>query len=160
MSDLIKAADDIRIFAAKVKGFVSVAEAIEKIGSFDQAAKDAEARKNKAYEAEVKAVKSLEVAEADLKLAHGKIAEAEEKSALIEQTAHARANTIIAEAHAKSDAVLAEGVAKKAKLASDVIEARAELGDLMDKIEQAKADLQVIKAQKEEVKKQLSAFLK
>lgn len=95
------AADQIKSLAAKFKGLFVLAEELEKIGSLDQAARDAQIRKEKAYADADKAMKEYEHNKIALEKAKAEIVEVEEKAKSIEASANKKASELIASAQEK-----------------------------------------------------------
>jgi chromosome segregation ATPase len=133
-----EAADALRRASKLLESFKMAHDAMESIGSIDQAAKEAEARAVKA-KAEFEAwQKELEEARAAVRLERGKVKKAEED-------AKAKAEAILAEASAKAEAQAAQSM-ELAKAGAESLIASAQkqkqaLNDECAKLQDQKARL-------------------
>ena len=121
--DLIQAADLVKAHAKKYEQLMGVAAELERIGSFDQARREAEA-------AQGRAVADLEKARGELAVVLGKVGEV-----------RAEADFIIGQAQERAAVIVAEAEGKAARTA-EVAEAK-----IADKIAVAQAKLESIKAE-------------
>jgi chromosome segregation ATPase len=147
MSQFTKAADDIKSVANKLRGFLEIADALEKIGNIEHAAKSAEAVKEKAN-AEALAAKA-QAAEAAKKLdaVLVDVNVAKEMAAEIEQNAKAKSAELLDEAKAKVLQVEADIENQKLQAKHAQVSAVKELSDLNEQIISKKNELSDIKSQ-------------
>lgn len=157
MSNFSKAADDIKTIASKLKQFIELSEALEKIGSVEQAARDAEAKKSLAYKETEAAYAELEKAKKKLEAAEAGIFAANVKAKDLEEAAFNKAKAIVSEAHDKAAAVEKAMQAKSKELDQKFIAATAELKNYNDEIAAKAEELAHIKAEIDAVK---AKFLK
>lgn len=165
--DFLNAADAIRKEASKYEKFVFVAEALSKIGSIEQATKDAESRKAAAYEATQKAEADLLSAKANVAAVEDRsrhmIASAGDEANRIRQQAADDARTIAAGAERDAQAVLASARndaanvadmarANAAALAREAQEARTQMTSALAARDAAKAELAKLNAQIDEAR--------
>lgn len=160
MSNAMKAAEDIKQLARKFKPLFDAAEALEQIGSLEQAKRDAEIAKDKSYK-EVELIKAdIQALGFDFEKAQVRVAEAGEKAEQVEKRAYEKAQIILGEAEKKaSDIVYSaqkqvrvfEG--EKASLEQEVKSAKLE-------VLEKKKELQSIIDQIAEMKSKIAAFVK
>lgn len=160
MSNAMKAADDLKSIAKRFQGIMEVAQILEKIGSLEQAERDAVARKEAAYAEEKKA--QLLILDLD-----GKIAVKQEAIKIAES----QADHIVVKAKEKAQQVyneLAEKNAASLKQANEIkvlAEAavsakRVEVEELNKLISAKKLELEDVSSQIAAVKSKLSALFK
>lgn len=145
MNQAQKAAEDIKHFANKFKGLLEIADAIESIGSLEQASSEAKSMKESAQKELEPIQKLLNEKKAELASVQDSI-----KSAI------ANANGIEIAAQKKHDQILKEGREAVKVLNDDVNKRRADLGGDLIRHE---ANLNSIKGQVEEKKAELALIL-
>ena len=148
MNQFIEAADAIRTIAKRLEGFALAADALERIGSIDQAAKEAQQQRDAALD-------QAKDAKADLAKARSALASAKEQADSVMDEAGVNAAAIVSKAEA--DALLivdrakaeASGLMNAQKGAFDaaVSEANAEMAKLKGRIKTAKVDAEAIDAE-------------
>jgi hypothetical protein len=160
MSKLIKVAEDVKGLAKRFQGFFDLAQALEEIGSLEQAAKDAIIAKDKNYAEVEKSKAALEKAKEDFAKAFSEIEFAENKAKEIVNGAYEKATLIVSDANQKSLSVDAE-IEKRKKLIDDkFVAAGKELVALESDILVKKQELNALKKEVEEVKQKFAALLK
>jgi len=159
MSNLIKAAEDIRSLAKRFAPIFAVADALEKIGSIEQAERDAVIRKDAAYAEEEKAKAVLAAKHEQLKAVELDIEAAKQKAEEIVSKAHAKAEEIVALSHEKSDAIVKDAKSQKEIIEKAIDSHRVKFQDLTVLIEQKKAELDKINLELEKMKAKIAAFV-
>ena len=160
MSNPMKAAEDLKVLANRFRSILEVADVLEKIGSLEQAERDAASRKDRAYAEEKKA--HLLLLDLD-----GKVALKQEAIKLAEE----QAEEVVAKAKEKAQAVYAEMAEKNAahlkqiselKLSADaaIIAKRLELDDVKSQVQAKKVELEEVSSQIAAVKSKLSSLFK
>lgn len=152
----MQAVEDIRKLGRSLKGLIEFADEIERVGSIENAAKEAEARLLK-YRADEEAA-SLKYAEAKAKadaqqaVADEVLSDAKQSADQMLDKASAKAAQIVSDAHTKAYEKQAAGEALRAKALSDaqVIEAeivvmKKEKDELDQVVKGLKAELEALK---------------
>jgi len=160
MSNAMKAADDIKSLASKFRAVLEVASVLEKIGSLDQATRDAESRKNKAYDDEKKALLLCMDLDGKVALKQEAIKVAEEQADYIVVKAKQKAAEIFEEAQAKKVAESAKAAEAKAYADACVVAKKAELESVSKLIAEKQVELEAVTSQIDSVKSKLALFLK
>lgn len=146
-------AEDVRVLSRMFKSVTVLTEALDAIGSVEQARREAETAKGKARGEMEQAVREAEAAKATMADARSKLAEARAEAKRIREAAEQKAADIVNEAKAQAEAVVTAGedelvrvVGKKTaeeKLALELAEANnlllKEGQELEKKIEKLKA---------------------
>lgn len=151
-----QAVDDIRKLGRTLKGLIDFADEIERVGSLENAAKEAESRiekfKKDQAKAEIECLAAQEKAAEMFEKANGIVPEAEEKAGAIIEKAMAKADEIVSQATTKAFGIKAKSDADRAEMANDVVnfkEARAlmvkEKSELESMISMLKAELADLK---------------
>lgn len=160
MSKLIKVAEDVKGLAKRFQGFFDLAQALEEIGSLEQAAKDAIIAKDKNYEEVEKSKVAVEESKKDLLKALSEIEFAENKAKDIVSAAYDKSTKIMSDAQAlclKADA----DIEKRQKLIDEkFVAAGKELLALESDVLAKKQELNALKKEVEEVKQKFAALLK
>lgn len=160
MSKLIKVAEDVKGLAKRFQGFFDLAQALEEIGSLEQAAKDAIIAKDKNYEEVEKSKVAVEESKKDLLKALSEIEFAENKAKDIVSAAYDKSTKIISDAHEKSLKADAD-IEKRQKLIDEkFVAAGKELVSLESEVLAKKQELSALKKEVEEVKQKFAALLK
>jgi DNA repair exonuclease SbcCD ATPase subunit len=141
MSRASQAADDIKNLATKFRSLLTLAEALEAIGSIEQAERDAKSRKDKAVAEEAVSAQQLTLAVARLKTAEEKIADVDRNAAEIIRNAEDKAASIISEAKASASAISAESDKRVDAVKQDIVILRGSLQALQGKIDEKTAEL-------------------
>lgn len=152
MSNASKAAEDLKSFAKKMLPIFEVAKALEDIGSLENAASEAKARKEAAYKEADQALLSLGVKKDELDSMASKIEAAKEKAFNIMKSANAQADLMIKEAKEKALQVdaMAQDDLKKVEQAVKVL--KAEIRALEAEKVSAQGNLTAIRLQLAETK--------
>ena len=148
MSQFIEAADAIRTIAKRLEGFQIAAQALEQIGSVDQAAKEAQAARDKA-------VKEAEKAKANLNYITEQIVAAEATKAALLADTKVAADAMLAEAESNAsralaktkDEILAAREAYNVSLKASIDEAKGEVAKQKDRASKAKEKADEIEAE-------------
>lgn len=160
MSNAQEAAENIKSLANKFKSLFQAAEELEKIGSLEQAARDAEIRKDAAY-------KEADQAQAELKFLKNVINERElavhdlEKSMdQMEVNANAKASQICSDGQAKADEILNVANQRKSMIEGEIKSARQELDRVKNEISMKNEELIHFNKEIAAMKAKVSAFVK
>ena len=160
MSKLIKVAEDVKGLAKRFQGFFDLAQALEEIGSLEQAAKDAIIAKDKNYEEVEKSKVAVEESKKDLLKALSEIEFAENKAKDIVSVAYEKATKIVSDAHEESLKAKAEIEKNKKIIDLNFVAAGKELLALDSEVLAKKQELNALKKEVEEVKQKFAALLK
>lgn len=158
MSNSMNAAQDLKHIASKFRGILEVADLLERIGSLEQAERDAIIRKDLAYK---------EANEADLTIDSKKqeLAEIEKAKAKTQL----EVETMISEGKKKYDEVVSNALSQRdeilAKAQNRKLEIAQEAQALMDDMSKTKKELEIkkdelsfIQEQLKEAKRKIAAF--
>lgn len=152
MSQVQKAADDIKSFVSRIRGFIEVADTLEKIGSIEQAEREAKAKADAARSDAASAVSDLaqkqeKVSKIDEEIAYAKksaeeiVANANKRAMSMVDEAGTRAQEIVRDASGHKDAIVKEisdlGV-KRGELSAFIAEKEKELAAVVNKIAEAR----------------------
>lgn len=159
MNQFIEAADAIRTIVKRLEGFQLAANALEQIGSIDQAAKEAQA-------ARAKAVKEADKAKDELAAVEAAMVAAKERVALTLAEANVRASALTAQAAADADKIATAAAAAMAKaqaehqasLAAFAAEVKAEVAKHKDIAKKAKDKAEALEAEIAEKQGQLDSL--
>lgn len=160
MSNLIKVAEDVKGLAKKFQGILNLAQALEEIGSLEQAARDAVIAKDKNYEEVEKSKAAVEESKKDLLKALSEIEFAENKAKDIVNVAYEKATKIVSDAHEESLKAKAEIEKNKKIIDENFVAAGKELLALESDVLVKKQELNALKKEVEEVKQKFAALLK
>lgn len=152
MSNANKAADDLKSFAKKMLPIFEVAKCLEEIGSLDNAASEAKARKDAAYKEADQALASMEKQKAKLLDAEQLVAAAYKQADEIVVSAKAIAAKLAADAKVKADEVLGEVEAQLENLKSEAKVLKSEIRALEAEKSAAQGNLAAIRLQLSETK--------
>lgn len=160
MSQILKAVDDIKNFASKFRGLAEVAETLEKIGSLEQAEKEAKNKADAAVklagEYEIEAIsKQKRVSKLDEEIEYAKKS-AEEIIAGAKQ----RAMSIVDEAGVKGNDLLRVVSEKKVAFDKELKDLRDKMGLVTAAVSEKEAVLAAINAQINKAKEQVASLLK
>lgn len=158
MSNFSKSADDIKSIAAKFKGFLELADALDKIGSVEQAARDAETKKNFCYEQAAVASEELEKAKKKLESAEAGIFAANAKAKEIENNAFKKAEEIYSDALDKIQAIQDEASKKHKALDDKFLAAVNEHNSVVSEIVAKKEELEKLKSELQQIKSKFASL--
>lgn len=153
-----QAAAEIKSIAARLRGFIEVADTLDKLGNLDQAVRDAETRKNAAYKDAEKVVAALKTKNDELAKADAEVKASVEKVRETVLTAEATAATIIAEAKEKAQELVRrahEDVKNAEKQRASLV---TEMAAMNDKTITKSNELAQINRQIQETKAKLAAI--
>lgn len=102
-------AEDVRVLSRMFKSVTVLTEALDAIGSVEQARREAETAKGKARGEMEQAVREAEAAKATMADARSKLAEARAEAKRIREAAEQKAADIVNEAKAQAEAVVTAG---------------------------------------------------
>lgn len=160
MSQVLKAADDIKSFASRIRGFLEVAETLERIGNLEQAQSEAQSKTN----AVLKNVESIEALITEKKELISKLdsqlEEAKKMADGIISEAKKRAVEIFNEAGIKSNDVVRAASDKKSSIEQDIVSASEKLADIVLKIAEHETILGTVFGKIEEAKEKVSSLFK
>lgn len=159
MSNLSHAADSIKSMAAKFKGFLEVADALDKIGSIEQAERDAIIAKDKAYKDLEEGKMALAELQGDYEAADKKLIEIQKACVAKEEAAKAKAIDIVSEANKTAEQIIKNAEFKKTEFDKYVAQKNDALNLINSEISQKKAEYDNIVEKIKEVKAKLSAFV-
>lgn len=127
MSNPTKAAEDLKGFANRFRAILEVADLLEKLGSLQQAERDAVIKKDAAYAAADAAVAKLSGLQAQIASLERALEEAQAKGKVMEQGAQFKAQQILAAAEAEAKEVIAAATKHRVEVDAAAKEALKEL---------------------------------
>lgn len=143
MSELMQAADAVKAAARPFRAVIQLADALEKIGSVEQAANEAKLRLEKFVAEGDKVALFVETAQAELETLRGTLANLEAKRVTAIEEAKAAASSeaakIIAEAKVEADKIRSDADECKTRFISEAQEAQGVLSKLNANIDEAKS---------------------
>jgi len=158
--ELDLAVDGLKVFLSKFKNIHLLAEALESIKSVDQAANEANARKDVAVKEELAAVEAKKLAEAKLVHIETKIDSAKEEANLILEAAKKNAHEVYDTFKAQGESLVIEALQKKQMLLNEIEKLKLECAKHSSEVNAVKAELIEVSAKVKAVKDQMAAFLK
>lgn len=159
MSNLSKAADDLKNFANKFKAILEVSAALEEIGSIEQAKRDADIAKEQAYKA-VSDVKAKHVeALAHLEKIKGDIDTAKGTHVKVEDWSKAKAIEIVGDANKTAAKIIQDAEYKKTQFDKFVADKNDELNQINSDIASKQSEFNEITKQIKDVKAKLAHFV-
>lgn len=152
MSNAMKAADDIKALATRLRSILEVADVLEKVGNLEQAVRDAENRKNAAYKESEKAVNQAEAKNEELAIikleiestkaiVSDRLSQTKLQAEQIIENAKAKASNIIKEAEemrSNSSAHVRAETLKVDALKRDIAQLEGVLTGIKNHIQEAK----------------------
>lgn len=160
MSNPTKVAEDVKQLVGRFQALVDLADLLESLGSVEQAARDAESRRDVAYQAADDAQAALDVkllkvaqAQADAQAAVAKALEAKESAGLI------RAQVLSQASDDAQDILLKAGLQRKG-IDEATNSAAKDLGLLNDAVRLKQEELAQVQAQVDAIKAQVSALVR
>jgi hypothetical protein len=152
------AAEQIKNFGSKLKGFLEAAEFLEKIGNIENYESEVMARKNAAIKAEAEAVAALCKAEEDLSFALEKVKAAEDMAKSILSEADKKAADRKQFAESELEKVILDGGVKIKKVEADIKERLLMSKEIDGQIAEKAAELSAIKKNIEEAKAKIASL--
>jgi len=159
MSNLLQAARDIKVIAARLRPIMDVAETLEKIGSLDAAAREAQQRKDAAYDQEKTAKASLAQAEQHLLVCKGQIDQARIQAAKTLSDATAEANGVREQARVEAEAITNAARASKEAVRRDIENLKATLSSTQHQVDAKQRELSAITEQISKTKARIAALV-
>lgn len=159
MSSLIKSGQALKELVKHFQPLLDVADALEKLGSIDQATQEAKDRLVKISQEEQLAQDGFYKKAANLEELDKKAGEIEKKCLMLQEKAQEKAKQIIAEAHEKHKE--AEGLKLKqlASLDEKILSLKQEYAQAQSYVEKEKAHLEEIKKEIELVKSKFAKLV-
>jgi len=159
MSNFNKAADDIQNLANKLKPLFELQKFLSEVGSLDQAANEAKARKELALKEAASAALVALDAKKDLDKVEKQISYAEDKAQEILDNASKKASEYFEAAKLKAQEVIYAADKKKSDIDSQFSAACKELASVQAEVAAEKNKLEEVKAQVSSIKSKLQAFV-
>lgn len=160
MSQIQQAADNIKSFVNKIKPLIQAAEFLEKVGSLEQAQRDAEIAKEKAYKEVAVLNSEIEKAKAALAVSQEAVEDSKLKCLKIEAAANEKGKEVLDEYKEKGEALLKNYLKQKDALYADVLNKNAELEVLKSNIVEAQKELAAVKNAVEDFKAKFANLIK
>lgn len=161
MSVFEQAADDIRRFAIRMQGVIALSAELDRIGSLDNAASEAEGRLSLAKQQEEEATVRLAAANKAIDDASAYAEKVTENAKLdvndVYATANVAAKKTLADAKANADEIVAAGNTKLTAIEAEIASRSKALDDLSADIETAQATLDHITTAIAEAKAKIGA---
>lgn len=160
MSQILKAVDDIKGLASKFRGFLEVAETLEKIGSLEQAEREANNRAEIARVGCDVADKNLAVKQEQVSKLDAEIDYAKKAAEEIIANAKQRSMNIVDEAGVKGNDMLRVVSEKKAAFEKELKDLRDKMGVVTTAVSEKESVLAAINAQINKAKEQVASLLR
>jgi chromosome segregation ATPase len=160
MSQFSKTVDDVKVLAKKFKAIIELGEALEKISSVENAAKEAEGLRAHAQVELEKAKSAVEAKKKDLESVEASVLFAQAKADKVIEAAHIKAKSIVDDAIAESQEFFKDIEKNKKLFDNQFIDAGKELASVKADIELKKQELESLKKEVESVKQKFAALLK
>jgi len=156
----LKVADDLKAFVKKFQVLSDLADVLEKVGSLEQAERDASIRKDKAYADAANAQAVLEAKGLEVSKADTLISMKEEEAGKVYKAGQAKAAEVVEAAKVQASQIVQAGLAQKKVLEEQVSNEKMRLSDVRSQVAEAGVELQNYQAQLEDIKAKLSSFMK
>lgn len=155
-----KAAEDLKLLARKFKPLLDAAEALEKIGSIENAAKEADVRLMKSKSEAKLAADQAEIEKEKLYAVQEEVESAKKQAMAIVGQANDKANQIMVKANEDAKMSIASANVEVKLKRDEVKQLEFEKLSVAQKIEEATKELQAIKNQIADLKLKIAAFVK
>ena len=158
-NDLMQAAEAVKNHARVLRSVIQLADEIERIGSIEQAATEAQQRLDKAKADEATATTELGTVNQQLADAKAVITSAEQDALNTTNDAEDKAKEIIAEANKQSDSIIAAANKRAATIGGTIATQQSALDTLNAGIDAAQKQLDTLNGSIETTKAQLRALV-
>ena len=155
-----QASEDVKNFANRLKPIIELGAFLEKIGSIENAGKEAEAFCAKAKAQAEEATVKLGDVQAELVLSEAKVKEAESKAEAVVNLASKNAEDIVARAKSKAQEIEQAVMSVKASVAKQISESQVELEAVKKEIQDKRAELELVKKEAAEFKSKFLSLVK
>lgn len=159
MSAKFKAVDDIKKLGKFLSGISEFASELEKVGSLEQAANEAERRIEQLKKEEAKAIAELDKVSSELSKARASvesmIEEAKKSAELIESSGKAKANAMVEEANAHVAAISNNAREEVASAKAEISLLNNEKNGIAREIEMKHSVLKELNSKMDELKRKL-----
>lgn len=160
MSQILKAVDDIKSLASRFRGFLEVAETLEKIGNLQQLESEATDKTARAQKDAAAADATIEQKKGIVSKLDEEIEYARKSAEEIIANAKQRAMTIVDEAGVQGNELLRVVSAKKAAFESELGALRDKMGFVEGAIKEKEAILAGVLSKIDEAKERVSSLFK
>lgn len=158
MSNVMKAADDLKSLAARFRPFLEVAAVLEKIGSLEQAVRDAEIKKASAQKEAEKVEAQVSFAREELAKVKSEVSEVKATSNGILDNARADAGVIIKEAREEVLTIMRNAEEVKASSDANVSANRITINAQSQEIKRLEGQLSEIRNHIQEAKRRITGI--
>lgn len=158
MSNTMKASEDIKFLASKFKEILEVAEVLGRIGSLEQAERDAGIRKDAAYKAADEATATLKGRLDELSMHEGFVEDKKYLASKIEKDAAVKASSLVDAAIAKANDIVSKANNSKDLIVKEAQELSDKNNSLKKSLADGNAQLGFINDQIAEAKRKIAAF--
>ena len=153
-----RAADEIRRFATKFKGFLEAADAMAAVGDLEQFAQEARGRRSLEEAGCREAQGRLALIEGKINEGKSEIERAGKKGEAIVQSAHAMSAEILEKAKAAANAVISSSIADVDRCKKDLLGLKDEVVSVQKEVDHKKAELAALGEKIAALRKQAAAF--
>lgn len=160
MSHASKAAEDIKSFASRVRSFLEVADALEKIGSLEQAESEALVKADRARQEGAAAEAEANKKKADLAKVDEEIEYARKSAEEIVSNAKTRAMAMLDEAGVKANETVRMASDRKSSVESEILTAGEKLRGLLSTIAEKESVLKAVNSKIEEAREKVASLFK
>lgn len=160
MSDARKAAEDLKLFANRIRPLLDVADALERIGGLEQAERESESRADKAKTAAADAQKLLDKKNAELEEVKVEITKTQDNIIVMENKAQDKCDEILRIADEKAVNIIKSANEQKKNIENQIIEKRGQVAQLQEAIDAKKEELTKINNEIEAAKEKIASFVK
>lgn len=158
MDNLTKAADDLKRLAGKFKGIVELAETLEQIGSFEQAAREATARREGALAEEKRIRETLEALNEKIKGMDDLIHQRRIKAEQIIKAANEKALEIVKDGEGCAKKIVEDAERSEKVIYEETLTAKVSLEVFQKSIRTKEAELLEIKGQIQTAKDKIASL--
>lgn len=159
MSSLAKAADDIKKLAVRLKPILELGEVLEGIGSIENAASEADRRKQDAYSAAEAAKEAQTAAEGQLAEAQQRVTDAHNEAAGVKSAAEIERVSIIQKASQEAARIIESANKQKAEANHLADDANKKLQDVNAQVEASRKALENYTKKIEEAKQKIRELI-
>jgi len=156
MSDILKASHDLQVLAAKFRAILEVSEALGRIGSLEEAERNALTRKMQAREDETKATAAMGVAQMALENVLKSVEATKASATSIVAEANRQANQTRGQATLDGEVIVAEANRKKSDVAQEIETLRQSKEAVLRDLETKQKELSAITSQIAETKARIA----
>jgi chromosome segregation ATPase len=155
-----QASEDLKSFVKKLKPLIDLGDFLEKVGSLEQAASEAEAKYNKFLKFIDEAKVQIDGCSEELKKQESEYRKVLADIEVAKAKAEAKKASIVAEGKAQADEIIVKAYQMKSAVESEVKVLKASKEKIKEEIKAAQDEFAKVKAEVDSIKEKLSSFMK